>query len=55
MIAIAAISFSSVYAETSKTVSVRADVMQTHKKKITHKKKKAMKMKKGTSMSKMKM
>ncbi|QEM06126.1 hypothetical protein DIU31_022380 [Mucilaginibacter rubeus] len=55
MIALAAISFSSVYAEPNINSSVKADVLQTHKKKVIHKKKKPMKMKKGTSMGKMKM
>jgi hypothetical protein len=54
MIALAAISFSSVYAGTNITSWAKADVMQTHKKKVMHKKK-PMKMKKGTSMGKMKM
>jgi hypothetical protein len=55
MIALVAISFSSVYAETNIASSAKADLMQTHKKKVMHKKKKPMKMKKGSSMGKMKM
>ncbi|PAW95352.1 hypothetical protein CKK33_18345 [Mucilaginibacter sp. MD40] len=55
IIALAAISFGSVYAEPNINSAVKVDVLQTHKKKVLHKKKKPMKMKKGTSMGKMKM